>query len=292
MKTLLPLDGSGESESALSCACKLVQRWGSQLILVQATEPFTGLQPPHWHELEESALAANLEYLKSLQERLGDPTVTIRSRMGSPKTLILEIAEAEQCQLIVMASHGRNGLGRWLVGSVAESVLRQSTCPVLLLRPPAPEVGEFHNVLVPVDDSQASREVLPRIQPFLANDAKVTLLRCSDFTAQQQQAVYQARDVDAVLDALAQDLGQVQVEGLSLHRKVLHSNASEGIVQHAREAGCDLIAMSSHGRSGWRRFLLGSVSERVARLAPCPVLIFAVGAQSITASIGYPALST
>lgn len=278
MKTLLALDSSSESESALACAQKLVQRWNSDLVLVQATEPFAGMQAPHWHQLEQNALASNREYLQSLQERLGNLKVTTRSRLGSPQTLILETAEAEQCQLIVMASHGRNGLDRWLVGSVAESVLRQSTCPVLLLRPPAPGVGEFHNVIIPMDDSEASREVLARIQPFLARDARVTLLRCSDFTAQQHLAVYEARDVDSVLDSLARDLEKVQMEGLTLQRKVLHCNASEGILKVAQEIGCDLIAMSSHGRTGWRRFFLGSVSERVARLARCPVLIFPIAA--------------
>lgn len=278
MKTLLALDSSSESESALACAAQLVRRWNSELVLVQATEPFAGLQPPHWHQLEQNALTANREYLQSLRERLGDLEVSTRSRLGSPKTLILETAEAEQCQLIVMASHGRNGLDRWLVGSVAESVLRQSTCPVLLLRPPAPDQGEFRNLLIPIDDSEASRQVLLRVHPFLAQDARVTLLRCSDFTAQQHLAVYEARDVDAVLQSLERDLESLQLEGVSLQRKVLHCNAAEGIARYAREHSCDLVAMSSHGRTGFKRFLLGSVSERVARTAPCPVLIFPVAA--------------
>ena len=274
MKILFPLDSTGESESALPCVERLARRWGSEIVLVQVTEPFVGMQPQYWQPLEEQALSTSREYLESVQNRLTGLQVKTLSLIGSPPTALVEAAQDEGCELIVMISHGRSGLTRWLVGSISESVLRQSTVPLLLLHPPGPQVGEFHRVLVPLDGSEPSLQVLSRITPFLAANAQVTLLRCTDFSAQQQLHMAKDSSMEQVMEQLQQELDAVEVPWANVERKLVKAAASEGILRCAQEIDSDLIAMSTHGRSGFRRFWLGSVTEKVARSSPCPVLAF------------------
>lgn len=274
MKILYPMDSTGESESALPCVEKLIRRLGGKLLLIQVTEPFVGMQPQYWQPLEEQALSASAEYLTSIQNRLTGLEVETFSVLGSPRNAIVEKATEEGCDLIVMTTHGRTGVARWLIGSIAESVLRQSPCPVLLLHAPAPQVGEFHRVLVPVDGSESSHQVLDRIGPFLSPTAQVTLLRCTDFTAQQQLRVLDDKHMESVIDGMLQELKSLGLPEHSLQRRVHRGDAVDGILKVAGELDCDLIAMSTHGRTGLRRFWLGSVAEGVARQATCPVLAF------------------
>ncbi|MEW6283426.1 MAG: universal stress protein, partial [Candidatus Eremiobacterota bacterium] len=175
--------------------------------------------------------------------------------------------------LIVMASHGRTGPGRWLLGSVAEAVLREAPCPVLLVREalPVPLEG-FHRILVALDGSERSLEVVPKVAALAAEGARAELLRASDLDALPLSM--QEREV--VLNALREELDGVTVPGLAVQRRVEDSSPAAAILAVAEREKCDLIAMTSHGRTGAARVLLGSVAERVARHAPCPVLIVPV----------------
>lgn len=277
MKILLPLDGSGLAESAIACAQALAQRWQAELVLVSVTEPFVpiglGPQPNISLQMQDETLAASREYLKSIHDRV-DGTVQVKTLhlLGTAREELAAAAEKEGCDLIVMASHGRSGPARWLLGSVAESVLRQATCPVMLLRAPAPEVGEFSNILLPTDGSEASQRVLTHIAPYLAASGKVTLLRSTGLSLQDRSQVIDTIALEKFLLNLEQQLRELPVEGLSVEYRVLDGEAADCILEYARTENCDLIAMSTHGRSGFRRFWLGSVTEKVARQASCPVL--------------------
>lgn len=283
MKILLPLDGSGLSESAIPCAGALAQRWGAELLLVSVTEPFVpiglGPQPNIGLEMQDEVLTSTREYLQSIASAQPENLpVTTRIVLGSAREELASTAEKESCDLIVMASHGRSGPARWLLGSVAESVLRQATCPVLLLKAPAPEVGEFSHILVPTDGSEASQRVLTYIAPYLAPNGRVTLLRSTGLSLQDRSQVIDTVALEKFLLNLEAQLKELTLEGLELEYQVLDGEASDCILEFAHKAGCDLIAMSTHGRSGFRRFWLGSVTEKVARQAECPVLAVPVKA--------------
>lgn len=277
MKILVPLDGSDLSESVLPSALALAQRHRAEILLLRVVEHMgelaPGLAPELVPELQQKALSRALNYLENRSARLTPALVTPITAIGSPREQIAALAEQHQCDLVLMASHGRDGAEHWLLGSVAEAVLRQAPCPVLLVRPPAAAASVFRHILVPVDGSEASLAVLPALSAYLAPGGKVTLLQSGGISLYPNFAD-KAQAVETYLSQLEIDLRQIQLPGLAPEVVVLDGNPVDDILSWSQVNGCDLIAMSSHGRSGFRRFWLGSVSEKVARHALCDVLIF------------------
>lgn len=280
MKIMLPLDGSEVSESVLPSVVALARRLKADLLLVKITDPFVAVTPEmpslalRWQEQAEHESA---RYLARLAAGIADLKVETRSMLGVPRDALSELATTAGCQLIAMASHGRTGVARWLLGSVAERVLRQATCPVLLMRPGVqlPENG-FERVLVPVDGSESSTRVLQEVRPYLADSSQVVVMRASALTPQDYAQVLDPAAHESYLLGLQASLADLQVEGLPLETRVVDGEATEAILTLSEELGCDLIAMSTHGRTGLDRFLLGSVTEKVARYAHRAVLAFPV----------------
>src|ERR1017187_5247224 len=177
MRILLPLDGSSLAESALPMALSLAQRWQAELLLVRVVQlaPMAGAGsgiPTVAIDTMESELAYSGRYLQTQEARCQEMAnsqggvatkVAVRSLKltGAPRNILPMVAKDEKCDLVVIASHGRSGIPRWLLGSVAEAVLRQVHCPTLLVRPglPHPTTG-FQRVMVPTDGSPSSRAVV------------------------------------------------------------------------------------------------------------------------------------
>ena len=280
MKIMLPLDGSELSESVLPWVVGLARRLQAELLLVKITDPFVAMTPEmpslalRW---QEQAEAESARYLERLAASLCDLKVETRSMLGVPRDVLPELATTSGCQLIAMASHGRTGVARWLLGSVAERVLRRATCPVLLMRPGVelPQQG-FRRVLVPVDGSATSERVLQEILPYLAEEPQVVVMRASGLTLQEHAQVLDPGARESYLLGLEASLADLKVEGLQLDIRVVDSEAPEAILTLSEEMNCDLIAMSTHGRTGLDRFLLGSVTEKVARYSKMAVLAFPV----------------
>ena len=282
MKILLPLDGSQFAESALGVTATLARRWQAEVDLVRVTAPILTsapeLYPSLGHEFTQQARDAAETYLKDLHGHFSGLIVHTHSLLGSPKEQIAALAQELPGDLIVMASHGRGGFTRWLMGSNAEYVLRHTPCPLLLMRPPsdAAEIcsGEFRNVLVPVDGSSAANEVVGKVAPYLAEGGKVTVLRASGLSARDYTLLNSPTEINVYLQHLEDQTRQIVAPGLTVEHAVVDGEAAETILHYAHEHHCDLIAMSTHGRTGFRRFVLGSVTEKLSRQAACPVLAF------------------
>ena len=254
MTVLVPLDGSPAAESALAIE-------GQRLLLLRVVDLPEPAAPGVAVSLAQNLILpqrqqAELERARTYLEPLGTQTLVVA---GHARDEILRVAREQHVDLIAMTSHGRSGARRWLLGSVAEGVLRQAPCPVLLVRPPAPGPLRFGHVLVPVDGSQESLVALARVRPFLVPEAQITLLRATELEPE---------------DSLQAALEPVEPGSARLHRVVAAGPAAATILEQAEARGCDLIAMTTHGRTGFRRFVLGSVTERVTRAATCPVLVF------------------
>ena len=141
---LVPLDGSPASEQALPMALDLATRYGAQLILLRVA-----LRPEIWSLQGAPALedrvdehkALCLKYLHEVQSRLDSASlmVSVEYALGNPSHCIVDRSKELGCSLIVMNSHGRDGLTRWLLGSVAEKVVRHASCPVMLVRQSNPD---------------------------------------------------------------------------------------------------------------------------------------------------------
>jgi len=264
-RILIPLDGSTTAEAVLSHLRRIVDRHESQLILLQAQPPIPTGNP------EDAE-----KYLRRISFQLtneGYPTHHLLRR-GMPAESILETAEEEGATLIAMTTHGRTGSARWVMGSVAEKVLQASPRPVLVTRsfPPTQSRGKLEalpvrNVLVPLDGSRFSLAVLEPVLEFVRGvDAHVRLLHVNEPTP------YDGRweSPDETLKAADQMLREACIPASIEQRK---GDPGEEILKAAAETGCDLVAMTTHGRSGPSRWVFGSVTAKVLRSSPIPLLV-------------------
>lgn len=275
MVIVLPLDGSEVSESALGFAARLAVLLSAELIALRVTHPIDELPATNAfmaQDLAREEREAAHEYLERIASLL--PRGSTRVAAGRPAVRIAEVAREVGAGLIVMASHGRSGAARWVLGSVAEGVLRQAPCPVLLCRGNLPgEFGGFERVVVPLDGSSLAARALEQVQPFLAPAARPTLVRATDTLVRLSALHMQPDNYKSYLEALEDELDAVDTEK-RCERRVLDCAPAEAILRVAEEVDADLIAMTTHGRSGAARAVLGSVTERVARHALCPVMVF------------------
>lgn len=134
-KILVPLDGSMLAEAALSTACEFAARDGATISLLRAVEGTTLMGDPVVAQV--TAIREAEEYLSAVVKRLADKgTTRVETHVwyGTAAVAIVEAAVAQKADLIVMSTHGRSGLGRLVLGSVAESVLRGTTTPILIVR--------------------------------------------------------------------------------------------------------------------------------------------------------------
>jgi nucleotide-binding universal stress UspA family protein len=293
---LVPLDGSAFAEHALPYAMALARQSGGRLRLVQVHEPpvsleFAAEMPVPYYE-DETLRAHEWESLQEVATSLGrewDVPVTPRLREGEPvAALAREVAESG-ASLVVMSTHGRGPVARAWLGSVADGLLRTIRVPLLLIRPRngaaerAPHDG-FRHILVPLDGSSLSERVLGHAAPrAAASGARLTLLRAvpasvpalAPFASVGGEAAERDAFVDHLREEAQRSLERVAARLGTAAECVVRSAASpaEGILDYAKQAGVDLIAMSTHGYGGFARLLHGSVADKVIRGAGTPVLV-------------------
>ena len=271
-RIVVPLDGSLTAEAILPQVRRVLYRNDSEVILVRAVVP-----PPAENAITmvETALNAAREYILGQLERLEKSGVRARYvvRVGSPVGVILEVAEEQKATMIAMATHGDSGVSRFLFGSVAEAVMRKSPVPLLLLRPfwsyeivppVRPEQAPIRNLLLPVDGSDLSMQALPGVIEFAELfETRLVLLRVLEEKEDKAEAEKQ-------LAALAKTIEKKGVETMALVDK---GDPVEQILKAARFHEIDLIAMTTHGRSGFSRVVTGSVTEQILRKATVPLLV-------------------
>jgi nucleotide-binding universal stress UspA family protein len=208
-------------------------------------------------------------YLDRMRERVAANGVHVRTEqmVGYAAAALLDYERDAGIDLVVMCSHGRSGLARFALGSVAERLLHHGAAPVLLVRPFGAPVTLQHAV-VPLDGSERAEEAL-RVVDQLAHDIvhEVTLLRVIG-------AAQEGPEAERYLDEVAPRLTQ---EHLACRRRVEQGDPAETIID---VAGTDkLVVMATRGRSGLLRWALGSVADRVARGGAAAVLLVRAGAQ-------------
>jgi len=297
-KLLVPLDRSPLAEQALGRAVALARRCDAPLDLVLVHEPYPNVVADAQIRRERE-LDIDQAYIEQLA---GDLTmeskipVTCAVLRGSPPEMICERAAQVGADLIVMTTHGRTGLSRAWLGSVADAIMRRSSIPVLMLHPtPAaeeknPASEPFKHILIPFDGSAMAADMLPVAADLArATGADLTLLRVvapvpilmpidptmpSVFgpTIPDQEATTKlVGEVKAELAEIARRLQEQTGLTVSTHVSVSERTA-DAIVEFAARHGMDVIAMSSQGR-GASRLLLGSVADKVLRSSDLPVLL-------------------
>lgn len=205
----------------------------------------------------------------------GAKRVTGTLLTGVPWAEIVEGLEKEGCDLCVMGTHGRSGLPRILLGSVAEKVVRHSPCSVLVVRPDS-DVQPFAHALVPTDLSASANDALELAAGLVRPDGALTLLHVLELPVPFSGALPAelACDVDGHAAAA---LGKAAARLAPRVRTRTCTRMGYAGVQILatldEDRSLDLVVMGSHGRTGIKRALIGSVAEKIVRHARCPVLV-------------------
>lgn len=267
---LVPLDGSAESEWALSVAADLARHAGATLHLVRvAIALATDDAPPPggWEDAQRQEIARYLDAAATAAARAG-LVVEHSGVSGEIVPELLREAERVEADLVVMSTHGRTGLRRAVLGSVADGVSRHSRVPVLLVRfgAAAAPVASFGRVLVALDGSpEAERVLSPAMMIARACGSAVELVRVVhpiSLTADDFD-LGPAESAETYLSALAEQL--LQVDAVDIQpRIVVSDNIAQAILAEAAESEVDLVAITSHGR-GASRLFIGSVADAVLR---------------------------
>lgn len=210
--------------------------------------------------------------------------VTECERGISASNVVVEYANKNDIDLIVLGTHGRRGPAHLLLGSVAEEVVRTASCPVLTVRERKnpKQVSGTERILVPVDYSKFSKQALTYGKHLAASyDATLQLLHVIELNI--HPAYYSVGktslfEIDSDLwDRSHNKLMEIAQEApgpeVDIEPFVIEGRATSEIVKFATENESDLIVIPTHGLTGLSRFLLGSATQKVVRRAPCPVLV-------------------
>jgi nucleotide-binding universal stress UspA family protein len=298
-KMLVPLDGSKTAEQVLPYARLFADRFNKPVELIAVIdigEIMAYVSPEkavYLYDMIHKGERRSEAYLRKIADTFHDVTTDCVVQRGHAEEVIIDRAEGDTGMLITMATHGRSGLNRWLLGSVTEKILRGTANPLLVIRAKENSTLErdpsLKSILVPLDGSTLAEKVLPVVAALAKKlDLAVILFRSyylpynvevsgsGYFAVNVQQLVADAsNDVRSYLEEKAAEIKKLGVESIScVTREGL--NADEIIKMGRKTPGC-LIAMCSHGRSGVKRWALGSVTETVVRHCDNPVLVLRPG---------------
>lgn len=292
-RVLFPTDFSRPAGDALAHAISLAEAVGAELDVLHVATLYrvdpgvTETGTPFPEELFESLESRAGTALDELIRPFRDRPVRIQSfvrRGAGPTEAILRFASERGSDLIVMGTHGRSGLGHFLLGSVTEEVARLAACPVLSVRGGLHELSEEvpRRLLVAVDFS---------VHAEVAEEHAGELARAIGGTIDLVHVVEDPGYPDFYFPVPAERLRQLQEmreeaarrletrmdrwreAGLAGETEVRIGRPAPEIVTAAEEHAADLVVVGSHGRTGWKRVLLGSVAEGVVRRSFRPVLV-------------------
>jgi nucleotide-binding universal stress UspA family protein len=299
-RILVPLDGSDMAAQVLPHVRALATLFGARVTFMQATAD----------EASNVDVGPGPDFLAFAAADLastGIATDTLVAQ-GPPADAILDTAEQHSVDLIALCTHGRGGIRRFLLGSVAANLIGNTTMPLLIVRAKQASVDgvptqtiDFRKILVPLDGSPLAASVLPIVGEIAAKaGATVVLLRAMpepNEEAATSSSIQMLRSITgvktegadgAMADPYASQLeheregaqssldlaaAALQRSGIQTETIVEFGSAAETILRVASAQNADLVAMGTHGRSGLRRFLLGSVADRIVRYSEAPVLL-------------------
>jgi nucleotide-binding universal stress UspA family protein len=293
-KILIPLDGSKTSEKVLPLARILAVTLHLPIELLEvvdisaATAHLAADKARYLDCLIAEGEALSREHLKEVAANFSGAKVVCSVERGKPADVIIEKAALEPGTLIAMATHGRSGVNRWMLGSVAEKILRGSRNPLFLVRANEEDATDctamIKSILVPLDGSELAESVLATVVEVAKTlELEVVLCRAYELAA---SAYYGSEDYlpnyDAMLLRLKAEMESylkekadwLQARGLAHVSSVAFEGPSaEQIADYSRKHPDAMVVMCTHGRSGVSRWVLGSVTEKVVRHCADPVLV-------------------
>ena len=281
---LVPLDFSRQSMGAFDYAAFLAKQFGAEIQLVHVQLPDEACAVPGaGHLIRECAETAALIHkkLEDLEMEPSRPTwpENCHIRVGSPYEIICNLARELNADLIVLGSRGNTGLKHVFLGSTAERVVRFAPCPVLVVRQSNGATTRIRKILLPTDFSQCAmagvmygalwaRTLDAKLRLFNVLHPAVPVLIDHIATNLPTEQISVSADAEFEMQALRQlDL----LKGVICESQIQVGYPVGAIC--AESANVDLVILSTHGRTGFKNALMGSVAEQVVRYAECPVLV-------------------
>lgn len=292
---VVPLDGSKFARRALPAALALARRSGATLHLVHVHEPvvYSGSASMHETRLDDELRREMRTDLSTLAEQVSRETslpAQAEFLDGAVVPTLLRYIAERAPDLVVMMTHGRGGLSRMWLGSVADGLLRGTSAALLLVRPGTEWPGDlseplFRRVLIPLDGSTMAEEVLDIVgslgTPGVTVYTLLTVVVPPPLLARSSMNSEATTDRADVEPRVAEELAYLKRTAEELRESgalaeaqvVMHQRPAEGILEYAEKHAIDLIALSAHGRGALSRFFLGGVADKVVRGAAVPVLV-------------------
>jgi nucleotide-binding universal stress UspA family protein len=273
-KILVPLDTSPFAEEVLPSVIELARTFSSEIHLINICEAHKGTDAGVCQLYLEDKVEQISKGLAGKGNKIKAETLT-----GSPGQKILSLAKEEKVDLIVMSSHGLSGVTLWPLGSTVDKVLRQTGQPLLIIKVkqaqgmPSQE-GVFRRILVPLDGSELGGKVVPYVVEIASRfGSEVVLFH----VIQTDKHLHSLGRIDSVPireeemaslrkraeEYLSQENRKFEGSGAAVSSLVKAGNVAEEIIKYAAENNCQLIALSSHGHSGFESWIIGSVTNKI-----------------------------
>jgi len=294
-KLLVGVDLSAESEHAIAHAMEIARHEGAEVVLAMidcvpelpanVTAAARDVAERYTSELKRRLDADRLR-LGELRERWGAGGVTVSQVIvdGFADEELPKVAHELGADLIIVGSHGRTGIRRWLLGSVAERVVRRADASVLVVRGDVVH-GGYHRVVIGTDFSPLAEVATRRALPLLAPAPRIDLVHCWQLPwvgaldmpvvavpheELRKELELGLRHASEEIRTALRQLGRPEAE---IHIHLVEGSPAHGVTALATEREADLLVVGSHGRRGARRFLLGSTAEVTVRHATGTVLV-------------------
>ncbi|MFB6271757.1 MAG: universal stress protein [Salinibacter sp.] len=279
-RILFPTDGSECAERARRHALHLAAHFDASLHVIQVETRDVELEDVV--QITEADLLADLhggaeEAPPALAEpRIQEHTVAYSSVAGGIRTYAVE----HDVDLVVIGTHGRRGVRRLLLGSVAEEVVRQAECPVVTVGRGAvsPEAMNGGTMLVPVDFSETRSRLLAHareIAPIYGMDIRILHVveraGVPETYGEYGRTPGPEKPAERVREVLNEEVEPLRKAGIDVEIEARSGHPAEEVLTAAEDIGATFISIATHGRTGMKRMLMGSVAEKVIRQAPCPV---------------------
>jgi nucleotide-binding universal stress UspA family protein len=294
---MVPTDGSGFDREAIRVALRIAERTDAKIKLVRvlATGSFFGMAAA----AEGTAIAA--EVVRSERDRAlselyalaaecraaSNADISVDLHAGPVADVLEGYTRRNEVDLIVISTHGRSGIARLSLGSVTDSLIRHTTIPVLVVKPPTsylnPQVIEgFKRIVVPLDGSTLAEQILPRVLTLAKlEEAEITLLNVLLPHSYSQKEIPDSNlpwwdeDISLAQTYLFRIAGKLRRNGVAVTTDiVIGENVASAIGDFASREKADLIAIATHGRGGLARVLRGSVADAVMHSSRLSMLVF------------------
>ena len=290
-KILFPTDFSTCAEQALEHAVFLAEKYDAEIHVLHAVTLFNdqpGVVNEEFQETEEmikkleDVAEVQLNKVYNAHEEDDIEIIKAQTRGISAAPAILEYAAEKYIDLIVIGTHGRRGLGHFFLGSVAEEIVRMAECPVFTIReaenPKPPKAKE--NILVPVDFSEHSVNALAIAKEIAKSyQAKIHLLHIIEETIHPAYSLSGKSSIFDIVPNIKEDcekrlnkmISKTIGDEIKTEINIVSGQSANEIINFAKEKKMDLIVIATHGLTGLEHLLLGSTTEKVVRMASCPV---------------------